>query len=125
MKKYFFIALGVFGISGCMEQFYATGTRISIAIKKYRDVESQINLGDSKHKVLRTLLPIQTILTPDLSKVPDRYRKKGVLVEIYYIRSGWLPDGLKTNDEFTPYVFNDNKLVGIGWHIISTRPTYP
>jgi len=41
-----------------------------------------------------------------------------VLVEIYFMRSGWQPDGLTTDDEFTPYIFHDGKLVGIGWSMI-------
>ena len=51
-------------------------------------------------------------------KQPDRYVKDGVNVEIIYFRSGWQPDGLVTDDEFTPYLFNDGKLVAIGWAIL-------
>ena len=39
----------------------------------------------------------------------------GNLVEIYFFRSAWQSDGLTTDDEFTPYVFKDGKLVAIGW----------
>jgi hypothetical protein len=46
-------------------------------------------------------------------KQPDRYVKDGVNVEIIYFRSGWQSDGLTTDDEFTPYLFNDGKLVAI------------
>jgi len=38
-----------------------------------------------------------------------------VLVEILYYRSGWQRDGIVTDDEFTPYIFNDGVLVAIGW----------
>jgi hypothetical protein len=112
------MVINVLMVSGCMETFYTPGNRIKIAIKKHHTVESLINLGDSKQNVLRILQPTQEILTPDLSKVPDRYTKQGVLVDIRYMRSGWYPDGLKTDDEFTPYVFNDNKLVGVGWRVL-------
>ena len=27
-------------------------------------------------------------------------------------------DGLTTDDEFTPYIFNNGKLVGIGWQVL-------
>jgi len=40
------------------------------------------------------------------------------LIEIYFMRSGRQPDGLRTDDEFTPYVFNDGKLVGVGWQVL-------
>ena len=115
MKKYCLMVVYMLVVSGCAEQFYFPSNRIIIAIKKHQIAESQIYLGDSKESVLRKLQPTQVILTPDLSKVPDRYTKQGVSVEIYYMRSGWQPDGLITDDEFTPYLFNDNKLVGIGW----------
>ena len=118
MKKYLVAVIYVLMVSGCMEIFYAPHYRIKIAVKTLSSVESQINLGDSKQNVLRILQPTQAILTTDLSKIPDRYKKEGVLVEIHYMRSGWQPDGLKTDDEFTPYVFNDNKLVGVGWRVL-------
>ena len=37
------------------------------------------------------------------------------MIEILYFRSGWQSDGITTDDEFTPYVFNDDVLVAIGW----------
>jgi len=46
------------------------------------------------------------------------YKKEGVLVEILYFRSGWQSDGLTTDDEFTPYLFNDGKLVAVGWAVL-------
>jgi len=29
-----------------------------------------------------------------------------------------MPDGMKTDDEFTPYLFIDGRLVGVGWAIV-------
>jgi hypothetical protein len=31
------------------------------------------------------------------------------------MRTGWVSDGLTTDDEFTPYVFTDEVLTSIGW----------
>ena len=39
------------------------------------------------------------------------------------MRTGRQPDGLTTDDEFTPYIFNNGKLVGIGWHLIGGPKT--
>ncbi|MEA1884020.1 MAG: DUF3192 domain-containing protein [Thermotogota bacterium] len=69
----------------------------------------------SKQQVLEILAPTQRRLTNTEIKHPDRYIKDGVNVEILYFRSGWQPDGLTTDDEFTPYLFNNGKLVAIGW----------
>jgi len=34
------------------------------------------------------------------------------------MRSARQPDGLTTDDEFTPYIFNDERLVRIGWQVL-------
>ena len=53
----------------------------------------------------------------------DKYMKEGIAVEIIYFRSGWNSDGLTTDDEFTPYIFNDDKLVAIGWQVLGGAKT--
>jgi len=88
---------------------------IDKSISAHDAVADQVKLGDSKEKVLSILLPTQKDLLKRASKRPDKYIKDGVRVEIYYMRSGRQPDGLTTDDEFTPYIFNDDVLVGIGW----------
>ncbi len=78
----------------------------------------KINLGMTKHKVINILQPSQKRLRNTEIKQPDIYQKNNTLVEILYFRSGWQRDGLTTDDEFTPYVFNNGKLVAIGWNTI-------
>ena len=34
---------------------------------------------------------------------------------IIYVRSDWYSDGQSTDDEFTPYVFENQSLVSTGW----------
>lgn len=43
---------------------------------------------------------------------------ESINVEIFYMRTGRQADGITTDDEFTPYIFNDGKLAGIGWSLI-------
>lgn len=113
------IVLGVMTLSGCSPSRY-----INKSINEYEKVESRVSLGDSKERVLALLEPTQRYLKDkSWRKKPDRYTKKGVLVEVYYYRSGLQPDGLTTDDEFTPYIFNDGKLVGIGWAMIGGPKT--
>ena len=89
---------------------------IDPAIEKYGAVADQVELGDSKEKVLSLLLPTQEDLPKLYAKNPEKYiNKEGVKVEIYFMRSQRQPDGFTTDDEFVPYLFNDGKLVGIGW----------
>jgi len=39
------------------------------------------------------------------------------------MRSARQPDGLTTDDELTPYIFNDERLVGIEWQVLG-GPNY-
>jgi len=95
-----------------------TSALIDRAILKHNSASQSIDLGDSKDSVLRTLSSVQAGVAAKNLKQPDKYIKSGIKVEIYYFRTGRQPDGLTTDDEFTPYLFNDGKLVAIGWRTI-------
>ena len=111
MRNIFVVGLVSLVLTGCV-------AHIDQSIKSYNKVSGQINLGDSKARVLGVLLPTQAELDPEYKKSPEKYIKDKVVVEIYFMRSLRQPDGLTTDDEFTPYVFNDGKLVGIGWQVL-------
>ena len=106
------ISLCIVALVGC------ASVQIGTAMKRYDDAVAQVNLGDSKQTVLSIMEPSQKSLTRKQRKAPERYLKDGVKVEIHYFRSGWQPDNLTTDDEFTPFVFNDDKLVAIGWQAL-------
>lgn len=113
MKKALYIFAAAILLSGCGAGYY-----IDQATAQYDQVEDRVNLGDSKEQVLSILMPTQESVPRNSRKKPDRYLKDGVNVEIYYMRTGRQADGITTDDEFTPYIFNDGKLVGIGWSLI-------
>ena len=96
-------------ISGCDLQ------SMGRSVIEYKKVSGQISLGDTKENVLSILLPTQKELDkyPHLQKSPEKHIKDNVLVEIYFMRSSINRTGVVVGDEFTPYVFNDGKLVGI------------
>ena len=104
----------IFGISlvGC------ASLQIDSAISQYRAVASKVKLGDSKEDALSALNPTQQGLSGSESKPPEAYIQDGKTIEIYYFRSGRQPDGLTTDDEFTPYTFTNGKLTGIGWSVL-------
>lgn len=104
-------------LSGCV------GFAVDKSIDRYDAVANQVQLGDKKEEVLSILLPTQKDLPKSASKRPDQYVKDGVRVEIYYIRSARQADGLTTDDEFTPYIFNNGTLVGIGWAVLGGPKT--
>ena len=114
--KAIILTIFLFAVSGCV-------TDIDNSIAKYDQLKNQVNLGDSKYKVLGILSAAQDNLSESYKKDPERYIKDGVNVEIYYFRSDRQPDGLTTDDEFTPYLFNDEVLVGIGWTVLGGPKT--
>lgn len=111
------LLLLVMSLTGCV------GVTIDRAVKQHAIASKSINLGDTKESVLSILEPTQASISPSNLKPPGKYIKDGVLVEIYYMRTGRQPDGLTTDDEFTPYIFHDGKLVGIGWEMLGGAKT--
>ena len=93
-------------------------SRYQLTIDDYVAEAPKVKLGMSIEEVKRILEPSQQRLKNTDIKQPDMYEKEGVLVEILYFRSGWQNDGITTDDEFTPYLFNDGKLVAVGWEIL-------
>lgn len=118
MKKIISLLVVTFLVTGCVPSL-----QISDAIKQYDAIAEQVQLGQSKEYALSVLLPTQESLPAKLKKRPEQYIKDGVKVEIYYIRSLHQSDGLTTDDEFIPYVFNDGKLVAIGWSTLGGPKT--
>ncbi len=104
--------LALLTVFACVER------QIDSGIAKYNAVADRVQLGDSRNKVLSILNPTQEGIPQKNRKNPDKYIKDNALVEIYYFRTGRQPDGLTTDDEFTPYLFNDGKLVAIGWQVL-------
>ena len=46
-----------------------------------------------------------------------------MLYEIAYIRSGNVKDDANTDDEYTPYLFQDRTLIGYGWSAVGGKKT--
>lgn len=116
-KKLLVLLLCAISLTGCV------GMQIDSAISKYEAVADRVELGDSKENVLAILQSTQDGMSKSNRKNPEKYIKDGVKVEIYYMRSGRQPDGLTTDDEFVPYLFNDGKLVGVGWQVLGGPKT--
>ena len=101
--------------------------RIDEVITDYHRLAPQIHIGDSKEKVTEILSPLQDRLGSTERKPSQAFQQDGKLVEILYFRTQRIPDGLTTDDEFTPYVFIEGKLQGIGWTALGipiTRVSY-
>ena len=92
-------------------------------IEQYGAVSNSITLGESKSNVLAVLLPTQSEIGQRFLRIADKHMENNIKVEIYYMRSSWTSDGLLTDDEFTPYVFNDGVLTAIGWSTLGGPKT--
>ena len=107
-----FVYIVAFVLVGCASSPYQK------TVDDYMSVYPKISLGMAKENVVKILSPSQQQLSNTDIKQPDIYKKEGVNIEILYFRSGWNADGLTTDDEFTPYIFNDGKLVAVGWQTL-------
>ncbi len=107
----------VLSFIGCMPLPYQS------TVDDYMRAAPKVSLRMSKSEVIEILQPSQRRLSNTEIKQPDIYKEDSVVVEILYFRSGWQDDGLTTDDEFTPYLFHDNKLVAIGWMILGGPKT--
>jgi hypothetical protein len=100
---------------------------VSIAINNYYAQAGRVRIGDTKEKVMEILGSTQDGLSPSQRKTPETFVKDGKTTEIYYFRTLSQGDTILTDDEFTPYVFEDGKLVAIGWAYLGGPKTqaYP
>lgn len=112
-----FAAFSLF-VSGC-----AT-LEIERSISQFNSVASDVSLGDKKSKVLEILGPTQEDLSDHARKRKDYFMSGPDIIEIYYFRSSRQPDGLTTDDEFTPYMFKNDVLVSIGWAALGGPKTH-
>ena len=61
-------------------------------------------------------------LTDPIVRAPDRHvNAAGVEVDIRYFRSNVNPDGTINRSDYTPYVFENDELVSIGWESLEAR----
>jgi len=122
-------------LAGCAleraSQEYQTA-RIDEAIAKYKAAAATVKLGDSRDKVLDLLQPTQFELESNEIKPPVALASQtdsGVetMVVIHFFRSARHADerpdanGMAPEDDFTPYIFTDDVLTGVGWTALATH----
>lgn len=99
------------------------GGKIDSSISMYEKESAKIKLGDSKEKVIALLEPTQQYDKEYRKKSEKFLNNNNETIEILYYRSDRVGDGLITDDEFTPYIFKDSKLIGIGWSLLGGAKT--
>ncbi len=116
MNKLFLIVFAVFVFTACTSVYQTT-------VDAYIAAAAGVKLGDSKESVLAKLGATQSKLSPLDVKLPEVFHKDGKLIEVFYFRSGWQDDGITTDDEFTPYIFENGILKAVGWTVLGGPKT--
>ena len=117
MNKTFFCIFIIFCLAGCIAQ-----NQVKETVAGYDEAASKIHMGDLKQDVLNILGPTQIDSEDKRREVKfDQLKNTDGDIEIYYFRSQPAANGLTTEDEYTPYIFKDGKLVGIGWGMIDQK----
>ena len=113
MRITFFATIISFGfLTGCMESPYQK------TVDDYLAAYKQVSIGMTMDEIGVILEPSQKRLSSTDSKRPDKFKKGNKSVDIVYYRTGWNSDGITTDDEFTPYIFENGKLVAMGWQTL-------
>lgn len=121
MKRIIWILFLTLLLNGCVQN---PGDLIREEIKKYDVIKPKISLGDAKSKVVGIINGYHKGFHESFRRDSESYIKEnGVVVDIHYALTNFYYDGLITDDEYTPYIFNNNKLVGIGWSLIGGPKT--
>jgi hypothetical protein len=82
----------------------------------YAQAAPMVQLGISEAAFQALMGPAMEVTKKD--KRPTRFSKGGSLYVVYYPRSAEFWDGEITDDEYTPYIFRDGRLVDVGWDAI-------
>ena len=133
MNRSLFLLLAcgfAFGIlSACAlqraSQEYTT-SRIDEAVANYKAQAAKIKLGDSRDRVLELIEPTQFQLESNEIKAPVAMATQSEsgadsMIVVHFFRSARHDydqpnaQGLPPDDDFTPYIFTDDVLTGIGW----------
>ena len=117
MKKTLGIILISLFLSGCVED------TMNANLYNYNKVAPTINLGDSQNRVLNILRPLIADLPQNWKRPSEQFMKNDKKYFIYYHRTGWTYDDRLTDDELTPYIFENEKLVSIGWQALGGPKT--
>lgn len=115
-NKLFFIVL-IAALAGC-----STSTKAEKTVTAYDGAASKVHIGDLTADVLAILEPTQIDAHAKKWETKhDSINNNGTSIDIYYFRSSQPKSGLTTEDQYTPYIFKDGALAGIGWGMIQEQ----
>jgi len=135
MRKISLLLVLVLFLSGCAVALLGAGAggvmvlsrkSVSQATEQNRKSLPKLNLGLSKEETLK-IMGTKTVRAYQKGKAIDitnPYRteilqgKDKTLEVVYYVTDVKKDDGAITDDELTPFVFDNGKLIGWGWSFL-------
>jgi len=87
-------------------------------VEHYRANIHRVSLGMSVEEFTAIFASTQREIGESNTRPTQRISRDGSIFDTYFIRSGWIPDSETTDDELTPHVFKDGKLISIGWEAV-------
>ena len=84
-----------------------------------------LSLGMAKSEALPEIQKWQRkfiSLDGEYHKPSEQFMRDGKRVQIFYVMTSRIPDGTITPEEFTPIVFENDRLVSIGWTALGGSP---
>jgi hypothetical protein len=109
------VVVTLFILSGCASN--------GDAPRAYNDAVRSVYIGMEKRDFDFVMRPVNDVTLNSSKRRSEAYQSNGMLYEIVYIRSGWVSDYLQTDDEYTPFLFQDGTLIGYGWAAVGGTKT--
>jgi len=108
-----FISFSLIALNGCS----------SAAPRAYDDAVQNVYVGMDKRAFDFAMREVNEKTRRKHRRRSEAYQNNGMLYEVVYIRSSNVSDGANTDDEYTPYLFQDGTLIGYGWAAVGGKKT--
>ena len=95
----------------------------SAAPRAYDDAVQNVYVGMDKREFDIAMREVNDKTRRKHRRRSEAYQHNGMLYEIVYIRSSNVNDDANTDDEYTPYLFQDGTLIGYGWAAVGGKKT--
>ena len=95
----------------------------SAAPRAYDDAVQNVYVGMDKREFDIAMREVNDKTRRKHRRRSEAYQRNGMLYEIVYIRSSNVNDDANTDDEYTPYLFQDGTLIGDGWAAVGGKKT--
>lgn len=100
---------------GCTTQYAAPAA--------YDKASENVYIGMEKREFDVVMQPVYEATWSNQKRRSEAFQRNGALYEIVYVKSGFVQDDALTDDEYTPFLFQDGTLIGYGWNAVGGKKT--